>query len=108
MSLQESSHLMNIDDLVTKQRKATPAQMKSPSPAETNERGSDKFHQRTVTPIPIKAPKTTAQFPIPHSIHVPQMNSCKNGEFDYVKRHVRKTSIDERARVSSACYTYSF
>lgn len=43
--------------------------------------------------------KESAQFAIPQSVPVPHHNPRTNEEFNYVQRHVRKTSIDER-RVS--------
>ena len=49
--------------------------------------------------IPIKARKTMQEqhtiFP-PASVPLPPLDRARRSEFDYVPRHVRKTSVDDR------------
>jgi GATA-binding protein len=92
---------MNLDDFIFSDNISTPAGLgMSPSP-ELSKKESEKSSNAVVSAIPIKMRKEAPQFavPVPQSVPVPHHNPRSNQEFDYVQRHVRKTSIDER-RVS--------
>ncbi|KAI9748978.1 MAG: hypothetical protein M4579_007053 [Chaenotheca gracillima] len=84
--------LMSLDDLI-----ATPAGI-SPSPP-PGERTTTSMNAIT-SAIPIKAKQQKLPPPppehVPASAPVPPPHRQRGGEFGYVQRHVRKTSIDER------------
>lgn len=91
---------MNLDDFIFSDQAASPAALEST--AQTNEATAT-----SGSGIPIKARKdadNTAQSDfVPQSVpDAPTHQRKTNGEFNYVQRHVRKTSIDDR-RVSSLC-----
>jgi len=92
---------MNLDDFIFADNISTPAGIGiSPSP-ELSKKEPEKSSNAVASAIPIKMRKeSTAQFAVPQSVPVPHHNPRSNEEFNYVQRHVRKTSIDER-RVSS-------
>jgi GATA-binding protein, other eukaryote len=95
----ENSDAMNLDDFIFSDNISTPAGLgMSPSP-ELSKKESEKSSNAVVSAIPIKMRKEAPQFAVPQSVPVPHHNPRSNQEFDYVQRHVRKTSIDER-RVS--------
>lgn len=87
---------MNLDDFIFSDQAGSPAGLESP--AQTNDAAA------TGSGIPIKARKNApaaaqAEF-VPQSVpDAPNHQRTKNDEFNYVQRHVRKTSIDDR-RVS--------
>jgi GATA-binding protein len=91
---------MNIDDLIFADIISTPAGIGvSPSP-ELNKKEPEKSSNAVASAIPIKLRKeSSSQFAVPQSVPVPHHHPRNNDEFNYVQRHVRKTSIDER-RVS--------
>lgn len=98
---------MNLDDFIFSDNISTPQGLgNSPSP-ELVKKESEKSSNAIASAIPIKMRKESAQFAIPQSVPVPHHNPRNNEEFNYVQRHVRKTSIDER-RVSyfSFCAGY--
>ncbi|RKF81691.1 Nitrogen catabolic enzyme regulatory protein [Golovinomyces cichoracearum] len=93
----EHPDLMNIDGNSKRNKNTADSVSETSGPIEQDQRENGK--DLTVTAaIPIKMPKVPAQLLTPHSVHTPQNISQSNIEFDYVKRHVRKTSIDERTR----------
>jgi len=95
---------MNLDDYIFSDNVSTPAGLGlSPSPEITKKDSSEKSSNAVASAIPIKMRKESAQFTIPQSVPVPHHNPRSNEEFNYVQRHVRKTSIDERR----VCY-FSF
>ncbi|KAI9891917.1 MAG: hypothetical protein M1814_002302 [Vezdaea aestivalis] len=91
---------MNLDDYIFPSSVASPSGL-SPSPESDHQTTSF----GTVTPaIPIKQRKAVHGLPLhshhsdfpPASAPYPPLHQNRNDEFAYVKRHVRKTSIDER------------
>lgn len=105
----DNSDAMNLDDFIFSDNISTPAGLgMSPSP-EFVKKEADKSSNNVASAIPIKMQKKSAQsaqsaqFAIPQSVPVLHHNPRNAEEFNYVQRHVRKTSIDER-RVSN----YSF
>jgi len=96
---------MNLDDFIFTDNIATPVGIDSiPSP-DIYKKESERSTNAVASAIPIKFRKETFQqmgaFPqsVPDNRHAPD-------EFDYVRRHVRKTSVDER-RVSGAFHPRS-
>ncbi len=91
---------MNLDDFIFSDNISTPAGIgMSPSP-ELHKKEPEKSSNAVASAIPIKMRKeSSTQFAVPQSVPVPHHNPRSNEEFNYVQRHVRKTSIDER-RVS--------
>lgn len=82
-----NSDAMNIDDLIMPTSIATPSFSPSPPPPASN---------ATASAIPIHARKDNQE--AQHASFLPsapQHNRPRNGEFDYVQRRLRKTSIDE-------------
>lgn len=95
----ENQDPMNLDDFIFSDNISTPAGLgMSPSP-ELAKKESEKSSNAVASAIPIKMRKESSQFAVPQSVPVPHHNPRSNEEFNYVQRHVRKTSIDER-RVS--------
>lgn len=95
----DNSDAMNLDDYIFSDNISTPAGLgMSPSP-ELSKKEAEKTSNTVASAIPIKMRKESSQFSIPQSVPVPHHNPRSNEEFNYVQRHVRKTSIDER-RVS--------
>jgi GATA-binding protein len=94
---------MNLDDFIFADNISTPAGLgNSPSP-ELSKKEYEKSSNAVASAIPIKMRKESSQFAVPQSVPVPHHNPRSTEEFNYVQRHVRKTSIDER-RVS--CYFF--
>lgn len=103
----ESQDAMNLDDFIFSESISTPAGMgTSPSP-ELVKKESEKSSNAVASAIPIKMRKESSQFVIPQSVPVLHHNPRSNEEFNYVQRHVRKTSIDER-RVSCCFFRPHF
>lgn len=111
---QQHPDTMNIDDFIFSDNMATPLGIaNSPSPELTRKDAAkpaaSSSTNAVTSAIPIKARKeasngtanATPQFVVPQSVPVPQHGPRSNEEFNYVQRHVRKTSIDER-RVSTS------
>ena len=88
------SDAMNLDDLIFPTSIATPAEA-SPSPHPNT---SDATLDARSSAIPIKSKKPVEEQPgfPPASAPVPPQDRARGREFDYVKKHVRKTSIDDR------------
>lgn len=95
---------MNLDDFIVPSSIGTPAGI-SPAPSSIPE-DLPMTNTNTVSSIPIKQHRRLQEeefHPARASApSVPPSNSKdRSGEFNYVQRHVRKTSVDER-RVSAA------
>ncbi|OQU99663.1 hypothetical protein CLAIMM_05267 [Cladophialophora immunda] len=87
---------MNLDDFIVPSSVASPAGITSPAPSETA--GRPKTTQ--APPIPITS-RNKPQVQIPKNLppsSMPQTSipTHRTTEFEYVKKRVRKTSIDER------------
>lgn len=95
----ENLDLMNLDEFIFSENISTPtgfSNTPSPRVAKTT---LDRPSNAMASAIPIKMRKESSQFTNPQSVPVPQHTVRGIEEFNYVQRHVRKTSIDER-RVS--------
>jgi GATA-binding protein, other eukaryote len=91
----EHPESMNLDEFIFQENISTPAGM-SPSP-ELKEKAAPKPISNAVTSaIPIKTRKESAPISIPQSVPVQPHGLRNQDEFNYVQRHIRKTSIDER------------
>lgn len=97
-SEQVASDAMNLDEFIFSDNISTPAGI-SPSP-DLEKREQPRSSNSIASAIPIKMRKESAPTFIPQSVPANQHGIRGNDEFDYVQRHVRKTSIDER-RVST-------
>lgn len=85
---------MNLDDSMSSDNAAPAAGFASLRKAGKQE--TEKSTTRaTATAIPIKSRKASAQHFVPQSVPVPPHQGTQ-AEFDYINRHHRKTSIDER------------
>ncbi|RDW79936.1 putative nitrogen regulatory protein areA [Coleophoma cylindrospora] len=106
---QQHSDAMNIDDFIFSDNMATPLGIaNSPSPElskkDVAKSATSSFTNSVTSAIPIKVRKepsncnanTAPQFVVPQSVPVPQHGPRSIEEFNYVQRHVRKTSVDER------------
>jgi len=89
---------MNMDDFILPNSVASPANIsRSPSVEKNFGPGG-----AIASAIPIKKQNELRDQSFPHSLPLQApLQSNMSGEFGYVQRHVRKTSIDER-RVSTA------
>ena len=99
LTIDNNQDAMNLDDFIFSDNISTPAGLGN-SPSPDLRRDADKSINGVASAIPIKMRKEPAQFVVPQSVPVSQHHQRTNEEFNYVQRHVRKTSIDER-RVSS-------
>jgi GATA-binding protein, other eukaryote len=91
---------MNLDDFIFADNAATPTTLESPQVA-TLRFGDDRSGQHSMpSAIPIKSRKDQSHQFVPQSVPVPALHQGnQNHEFNYIQRHQRKTSIDDR-RVS--------
>ena len=95
----DNSDTMNLDDFIFTDNIATPAGIDSMPSPDVYKMEPERSSNAVASAIPIKFRKESFQqmggFPqsVPVNHHAPD-------EFNYVRRHVRKTSIDER-RVSA-------
>jgi len=88
---------MNLDDLIF------PSSVGSPSgipPSPPSDHGPTSTNA-VAAAIPIKQHNRQSHAQLhqvypPSSVPIPPPHRLKNGEFNYVRRHVRKTSIDDR------------
>ncbi|CAL3964398.1 unnamed protein product [Diplocarpon coronariae] len=87
---------MNLDDYIFSDNISTPAGLGTSPPPDRLKREPEKPSSTVASAIPIKMRKEASQFAAPQSVPVSYHNPRSNDEFDYVQRHVRKTSIDER------------
>ncbi|OAP57045.1 hypothetical protein AYL99_09158 [Fonsecaea erecta] len=94
--LEHPADPMNLDDFIVPSSVASPAGMTSPAPSET----AGRPRTTQAPPIPI-ASRNKPQVQIPKNLppsSMPQTSipTHRTSEFEYVKKRVRKTSIDER------------
>ncbi|KAH7158026.1 hypothetical protein B0J13DRAFT_435044 [Dactylonectria estremocensis] len=83
---------MNLDDFIFSDSAATPINFPSP---QAPERPDDKSAHSMA--IPVKSRKEVSHHFVPQSVPVPAHHQhAQNSEFEYVNRHLRKTSIDDR------------
>ncbi|KIW97036.1 uncharacterized protein Z519_02428 [Cladophialophora bantiana CBS 173.52] len=95
--VEQPSDPMNLDEFIVPSSVASPAGITSPAPSETPERPKT----TQAPPIPIITARSKPQVQIPKNIppsSMPQTSipTHRTSEFEYVKKRVRKTSIDER------------
>ena len=88
---------MNLDEFIFPSSVASPAGVSPSPPAE----GRSTSGNAVASAIPIKIRKGAQDLPAhptfpPASVPVPLQDRLRSREFDYVQRHIRKTSIDER------------
>lgn len=88
---------MNLDDFIYSENVATPSGLMSPPPAPRRDDASPGATPASGIPIKSRKGSSSNHF-VPQS--VPQYQRTGNNEFNYIQRHHRKTSIDER-RVSA-------
>lgn len=93
---------MNLDDFIFPESISTPAGLGTTPSPEIAKQTLERPSNTTASAIPIKMRREPSQFTIPQSVPVPHHTIRGIEEFNYVQRHVRKTSIDER-RVSYGC-----
>lgn len=84
---------MNIDDFIMPSSIASPAGFSEDS--SVGEQVESRSHA-VANAIPIKKQSATNTSHPAASVPHPPMNPNRMHEFDYVPRHVRKTSIDDR------------
>ena len=88
------SDAMNLDDFLVPSSVTSPFEEASPSP-QSNTTSVTTLPPSTAA-IPIKTKKTSEPYhPLASAPGLPQHRG-NTGEFEYVQRHVRKTSIDDR------------
>ncbi|KAF5027310.1 hypothetical protein F66182_604 [Fusarium sp. NRRL 66182] len=82
---------MNIDDFIFSDNSASPVNFTSPQ-------ADDRSGNSMASAIPIKSRKDLAQQSfVPQSVPTQPIHQATQGnEFNYVNRHLRKTSIDDR------------
>lgn len=87
---------MNLDEFIVPSSVASPAALVTPAPVEGVD--SRRIVQRAAAPIPkaSKHQKTPVMDTPAASMPRNMASRSRNGEFDYVQRRLRKTSIDER------------
>ncbi|KAG5974186.1 hypothetical protein E4U55_000074 [Claviceps digitariae] len=90
------SDAMNLDDFIYSDTAVHPGGLMSPPPALPLkfDEASSTSGPLTASAIPIKTRKDEVSHFVPQS--VPHYQRSANSEFNYVQRHHRKTSIDER------------
>lgn len=91
----ESMNIDNLDDFIFPENIMTPAAI-SPSPEFEKKQMPNSSSTSVAAAIPIKPRKESGHIVIPNSVPVHQHNTRNDDEFNYVQRHFRKTSIDER------------
>ncbi|KAG6010123.1 hypothetical protein E4U21_000157 [Claviceps maximensis] len=90
------SDAMNLDDFIYSDSTAPSSGLMSPPPAPSSkfDEASPASCPLTASAIPIKSHRDDSSYFVPQS--VPHQQHSTNSEFNYVQRHHRKTSIDER------------
>ncbi len=86
---------MNLDDYIFPSSVGSPAGISPVSPDDSTSASAN----AVAAALPIKMRKDSqvqqaSNYP-PASAPIPPQHRHRNNEFDYVQRHVRKTSIDE-------------
>lgn len=91
---------MNLDDFIFSDNSASPGNFASP---QGDKMADDRVSNPMASAIPIKSRKELShQTFVPQSVPVQPLHQATQGhEFNYVNRHLRKTSIDDR-RVSDS------
>jgi GATA-binding protein len=91
---------MNLDDFIFSDNSGSPINFASP---EGDKMVDDRSGNSMASAIPIKSRKEPShQTFVPQSVPVQPVHQATQGsEFNYVNRHLRKTSIDDR-RVSNS------
>ncbi len=90
---------MNLDDYINNENVGTPAGLSlTPTPDATRPGDDSRTPYATASAIPIKNRKESAQHLVPQSVPVAVHHQRAADEFNYVSRHLRKTSIDETSR----------
>ncbi|KAK1655920.1 hypothetical protein BDP81DRAFT_444563 [Colletotrichum phormii] len=89
---------MNLDDFIFSENIATPVTNPSPQPTTKHHEDKNQMHPSFASAIPIKSRKDSAaqQHFVPQSVPFPPHHQKTHDEFNYITRHHRKTSIDER------------
>ncbi|KAM5346849.1 hypothetical protein ACJ41O_009854 [Fusarium nematophilum] len=86
---------MNLDDFIFSENAATPMAFDSPQGPDRS--ADDRAGHSMASAIPIKSRKDLSHHFVPQSVPVQPLHQNPQGnEFDYVNRHLRKTSIDDR------------
>jgi GATA-binding protein len=99
LNVNNSADSMNLDDFIFSENAATPAGIASPHMNITDhpfKAPEEKPATSQAGAIPIKSRKDGGSHFVPQSVPVPPHHQGQNNEFNYVNRHLRKTSIDER------------
>ncbi|SZF00071.1 unnamed protein product [Blumeria hordei] len=94
----ENSKFTNTNRAIAEETKSSNCESELLQNLEMDEGIDDKLCCATASAIPIKTRKSSAQLIIPQSVPVPQHDPRNTLEFDYVQRHIRKSSIDELSR----------
>ncbi len=100
---------MSIDEFILSENMATPGRFPSPHPAAKQPADEKSSAFSLTSAIPIKSRKDSQQQQqhfVPQSVPFPPHHQRTHDEFNYVSRHHRKTSIDER-RVSNFLFRSS-
>jgi GATA-binding protein len=86
---------MNLDDFIFSDNSASPGNFASP---QGDKMADDRASNPMASAIPIKSRKELShQTFVPQSVPVQPLHQATQGhEFNYVNRHLRKTSIDDR------------
>lgn len=87
---------MNLDDFIFSDNADTPVNFSSP---QDSDRFDDRSGNSMASAIPIKSRKELSHHFVPQSVPAQPHQTNQGHEFNYVNRHLRKTSIDDR-RVS--------
>lgn len=96
-NLADSADAMNLDEFIFSENMSTPTGLgATPSPEIAKATLEKPSSTAAAAAIPIKMRKESSQFAVPQSVPVPHHTSRGVEEFNYVQRHIRKTSIDER------------
>ncbi|KEF61734.1 uncharacterized protein A1O9_03304 [Exophiala aquamarina CBS 119918] len=97
VELELTSESMNLDDFIVPSSIASPAGLTSPAPTEGLLQSKPSQSPANIRITPRNKPPV--QIPMnlpPSSMPQPSIALNRSSEFDYVRRRVRKTSIDER------------
>ncbi|KAK3393079.1 hypothetical protein B0H63DRAFT_406193 [Podospora didyma] len=91
---------MNLDDFIHNENVGTPAGLALTSSADGLRLVEDRSAHSLSTAIPIKTRKESARHVVPQSVPVAPHLQRLQGEFGYISRHPRKTSIDETSKLT--------